>query len=1330
MKKILLTILFLFTILFLRDKLAAQCPAAGDLTFNTQASIDWFIILYPNCTQIDGNVTIEGTDIWNFWGLSNIQEITGNLTIQNNPALPFPSWLSNLTTIGGDLIVYNNAILESLRALNGLQSVNNIFISSNPQLIDFAGTYSGQEGLISLTTIGGYLDIYNNAALTSLSGLDNLTSIGGYLSISLNLSLNSLSKLDNLTTLGGSLSIDSNNDLTSLAGLDNISSTGGYFFIGYNSSLTSLSELSNLSSIGGDFSISGNTGLTSLSGLDNLSSIDGFFRIDYTALTSLSALNNLTSINGHMIISDNTQLTSLSGLDNIDPTTIYTNDPNDYAAITIYNNSNLSECEVLSICEVLSNGGTTNIHDNKSGCNSESEVTTACTLPDCTTLTDPTDGQTGVLITTNLSWAASTNADGYILKVGTSPGIADIHNGDVGNVTTWNPPNNFDCGIDIYVTINPYNNAPYDNNCSEESFTTEYVTANAGNDAEICSGSSTQLQASGGTVYSWSPTDGLSNPNIANPVANPASTTIYTVTVSNANGCQDTDEVTVTVNPNPIPNASATDETGNDFNDGTATCAPSSGTPGYTYHWSNGQNTQTIMDLVPGDYIITVTDSKSCTGEETVTVDEFICPELTINASMENISCNGDCDGSIEVESITNGVALFTYEWSDGQTTQTATGLCPDEYTVTVTDAKNCSVFSDIFLITEPEELTVVGEATEETYNDAEDGTAGVFPSGGTPPYTYNWNTGEDTQTITDLAPGIYYATVTDDNDCTVETNVEVEEFICPDLTIEYIQTDVQCYNDCDGLIEVSEVTNGEEPLTYNWSDGQTTQYIADLCPGDYSVTVTDFYNCSVSQSFVINEPEELLANASATDETANNANDGTATAAPSGGTSPYSYNWSTGATTQSIDNLAPGTYTVTVSDYNNCTVEQSVTVNSFGCPTLTINTSSSDAGCFGECNGSISINSVDNAQSPLQYQWSNDATTSSISDLCAGNYTVTITDNVNCSVIQTYTISQNPQLTATIDATDETANNTSDGTAVANPSGGTSPYSYIWSTGATTQSISNLAPGNYTVTVTDDASCTTVQSCSINKYGCTEFIIKSNISNVACFGQCDGSIHITDVQNAVQPLSYQWSDGHTGAIDSVLCAGGYFLTITDKNNCSTMDSFIITQALELKIQNISKVDVTDSTPKGEIKIIISGGTPPYDYNWSGPNGFNASTQDITGLVPGCYKVEIKDDFGCSVYSDDICIEDKSTATFDLEKQLNIQIFPNPANDILYIKYDSDSVNSKDIHINMYSITGSKVKSDLQLENMVDIKNLDEGIYLIKINTNDNSLLKKIVVIR
>ncbi|HEB62423.1 MAG TPA: T9SS type A sorting domain-containing protein, partial [Bacteroidetes bacterium] len=441
-------------------------------------------------------------------------------------------------------------------------------------------------------------------------------------------------------------------------------------------------------------------------------------------------------------------------------------------------------------------------------------------------------------------------------------------------------------------------------------------------------------------------------------------------------------------------------------------------------------------------------------------------------------------------------------------------------------------------------------------------------------------------------------------------------------------------------------------------------------------------------------------------------------------------YEWSNGATTNSIDNLAPGTYTVTVSDFNDCLDEQSVTVNSFGCPTFTVNSSLDDAGCFGECNGTISVNSVENAQSPLQYLWSNNATTPSITNLCAGNYTVTITDNVNCSIVQSYTIIQNPQISATIDATDETANNANDGTANVNPSGGTPPYSFIWSNGAIIQNISNLSPGKYTVTVTDYAYCTTVQSCTINKYGCNTFTIYNTIENISCFGQCDGSIQITNVQNAVQPLSYLWSNGQTSAIDSALCPGDYFITITDSNNCSTLDTFNITQPLEFKIQNISKTDVTDSTSTGKIQIIISGGTPPYIYNWSGPNGFNASGQDIIDLLPGCYKVEIKDKNDCSISSDDICIEDKTTATIDLEKQLNIQIFPNPANDILYIKYNIDSMNNKDIHINMFSITGSKVKSELQLDNKVDIKDLDEGIYLIKVNNNESTLIKKIVVIR
>ena len=830
---------------------------------------------------------------------------------------------------------------------------------------------------------------------------------------------------------------------------------------------------------------------------------------------------------------------------------------------------------------------------------------------------------------------------------GTSPYTYEWSNGESTQTITGLAPGNYtvtvtdahDCTAEETVTVEEYI-------CAVLTIieTQENVSCK-----DECDGSITIDDVTNGNApytYSWS--TGEDTQTIDNLCPGD-----YDVTVTDSKNCSVTETYTITEPDELIANASATDETANDANDGTATANPTGGTSPYTYEWNNGETTQTITDLDPGNYTVTVTDAHGCTSIEEVTVANYICPALSLESSQLDVTCYGDCDGEITITAVTNGVAPFTYTWSDCQTTQTAIDLCAGDYTVTVIDAKNCYVESDFFTITEPEELTANTTTTGETYNDANDGTATVNPDGGTPPYTYLWDTGEDTQTITDLTPDIYYVTVTDDNGCTVEKEAEVEEFVCPTLTIEYEQLNETCYGNCNASIEIIEVINGVSPFSYLWSTGETTENILDLCVGTYSVTVTDADNCSVSQSFEITQPDELLANASATDETENNAQDGTAIANPTGGTPPYEYSWSTGATSQNIVNLSPGDYTVTVTDYFDCTSVDTVTVHEFICPDLTVNATQTNVNCFNACDGEIEITSVTNAADPLDYEWSNGETGSYIENLCEGTYTVTITDDKNCEIIESFTITQPVVLLANVSSTDETANDANDGTATANPTGGESPYSYSWSNGQSTQSISNLAPGSYTVTVTDNNDCTSIESVSVAEFGCQGLAVVISQTNIACNSECNGNLEITGITNGTSPYTYTWSNGKTTAKIDSLCKGSYSVTVVDGNNCNVYGSYTITEPEEL-FANASSTDETANNAKdGTATSNPSGGTQPYSYTWS--NG--KTTQSISGLNPGNYQLTVTDANGCTAL-DTVTIVEFTCLNLEVNSQTsNISCF-------------------------------------------------------------------------
>ncbi len=321
MKKLTFTIVFILSQVLLFAQTEDSCLPNG-ITFETQADIDNFQTDYPNCTEIEGNVQIEGDEITNLNGLSVLTNIGGRLRFYTCTVLPDLTGLENLTTIGGDLIIY-------------------VWPSST-------------------------------TSLTTLSGLDNLVTVGGALEVTGTDVLLNLAGLENLTTIGENFEIGGNTSMINLLGLDNLTSIGGDIWIGENPVLTLLSGLESLTSIEGSFEIYESDALVNFTGLNNLNTIGGDFKVNYNnSLSSFSGLESLTSIGGYVEVYYNNVLTELTGLGNIDAGSI--------TDIYVEENPMLSTCHVMSICNYLSApNGDTEISNNASGCNTPEEVEEAC----------------------------------------------------------------------------------------------------------------------------------------------------------------------------------------------------------------------------------------------------------------------------------------------------------------------------------------------------------------------------------------------------------------------------------------------------------------------------------------------------------------------------------------------------------------------------------------------------------------------------------------------------------------------------------------------------------------------------------------------------------------------------------------------------------------------------------------------------------------------------------------------------------------------------------------------------------------------------------------
>lgn len=354
---------------------------------------------------------------------------------------------------------------------------------------------------------------------------------------------------------------------------------------------------------------------------------------------------------------------------------------------------------------------------------------------------------------------------------------------------------------------------------------------------------------------------------------------------------------------------------------------------------------------------------------------------------------------------------------------------------------------------------------------------------------------------------------------------------------------------------------------------------------------------------------------------TCNGLSDGSATASGSGGTPPFTFAWSNGAVTATASNLSAGNYTVTISDNNSMAATANVSITQPSA--LNTSVSGVNLDCNGDNSGSATANPT-GGTTPYRYSWSNGLTSKTIGNLSAGNYLVTITDNNDCVTTGNVTITQPNPLQINVTSTDETAPMADDGTASVTASGGTSPYGYEWSNGATTMNLNNLAPGTYQVTVTDANDCAQVGMIAVQGLSCN-LMATVDEEAVECFGQNTGAATVT-VTGAQNPISYEWSNGLTTAMATNLAAGMYDVTVEDDNGCTTILPVTISQPDEIQINLATNDASCHDVNDGDILTMINGGVAPYDYLWSD----NSTTTDLTGVLPGNYQLTITDVNDCT----------------------------------------------------------------------------------------------------
>jgi hypothetical protein len=421
------------------------------------------------------------------------------------------------------------------------------------------------------------------------------------------------------------------------------------------------------------------------------------------------------------------------------------------------------------------------------------------------------------------------------------------------------------------------------------------------------------------------------------------------------------------------------------------------------------------------------------------------------------------------------------------------------------------------------------------------------------------------------------------------------------------------------------------------------------------------------------------------------------------------------------ITGLAPDVYTVTVTDDEGCTTAESVEVIAFVCDTLSIVSNQINPTCFLACNGSIVITGVLNGAEPFSFQWSNGSTTPEIYTLCPGSYTVTVTDAEGCEEIDSYLISEPGELFVNAGSTNETSIGANDGTAWAVPFGGVPPYAYDWSNGSTDSLITNLIPGTYTIMVNDANGCAEVDSIEILPFPC-QGLIEQGHAPITCYGACDGSAGVIIVWGSGNE-TYLWNTGDTTAAITNLCPGQYSVTITNSFNCTATASFDIGQPDSIVFTVDSIVHLTDTTT-GSIFISVTGGTPPFQYSWFGPNGFFNFGQDITNLESGFYNLVAGDLMGCITTLDSVEVQDLSVSTPPLER-VEVRIFPNPTNNQVYI--DIEDITGFYLHLK--SLDGRIIQAWFE-EKTLDVSGTPSGMYLLEGVSGNKIFRERVLILR
>ncbi|MFT7036246.1 MAG: gliding motility-associated-like protein, partial [Cyclobacteriaceae bacterium] len=657
------------------------------------------------------------------------------------------------------------------------------------------------------------------------------------------------------------------------------------------------------------------------------------------------------------------------------------------------------------------------------------------------------------------------------------------------------------------------------------------------------------------------------------------------------------------------------------------------GTGPYTYEWSNNSTSKDQFNLTSDQYTVIIRDANNCTLIQSIDLGGNRGLDIDVNTT--NVSCKGDSNGAISID-VSGGSGNFSFQWDNGNTTNSLDNLLAGVYRCVVTDGEGCDN-SIIVVISEPSrnlEASLDYSARLSCFS-GQDGYAVANPIGGTAPYNYMWSNFETDQRIEGLSSGNYSVIITDANNCTYQQNFEITE---PEeqLVIQIEgKLELDCVGDSDGFIKIK-LTGGEGPYEIRWSNGSPSNQLSDLRAGNYSVQVRDNAGCLLQQTISISQSEAIqITKVEINDTDCYGDRSGSINIDVAGGKKPYTFLWSNGTNQKNLSGVTTGNYNVIITDANNCTYQQTFNLNN--ATRFELNPQISPISCRGAEDSSISLN-IQGGTGPYSIVWNTGETDEIIRDLGPGVYEARVVDSNGCDITQTFNITDPSLITSTaiindpLDCSDPTS-----GSIFLTTSGGRPPYSYEWTNGVTTSSIANISEGNYGVIIRDQFGCSITKTFSVTRPEEINIVLQSELI-IDCESQNVTALVKAEVIGGLSDYAFAWNKSPGAeSIAEISQSGRVVLNVTDRRGCQKIVE------INLDFPEFSNADFIFNSASLDRDQLLSvfdsiyfkdlSGDAAVEWNWDFGDDFTSDLQNPSHsyVAPGDYQVSLftTDEAGC-----------------------------------------------------------------------------------------------------